>query len=81
MISIHSRITVRDRDYLDGEIKKNRFASYGHSLRYYVHSDKVQKRELSKLRAECARLKGIQEVLQSGVLQDAKQVLENAEQH
>ena len=66
---------MADRNYIDGEIKKGRFASYGHCLRYFVHSDKIQKRELSKLRAENARLKGIQEVLERGTLQDAKQVL------
>ena len=59
---------MADRNYIDGEIKKGRFASYGHCLRYFVHSDKVQKRELSKLRAENARLKGIQEVLEPGYL-------------
>ena len=65
---------MSDRNYIDGEIKKGRFASYGHCLRYFVHSDKAQKRELSKLRAENARLKGIQEVLERGPLQDAKSV-------
>ena len=57
---------MADRNYIDGEIKKGRFASYGHCLRYFVHSDKVQKRELSKLRADNARLKGIMEVLERG---------------
>ena len=75
MIPINCKITMADRNYIDGEIKKGRFASYGHCLRYFVHSDKVQKRELSKLRADNARLKGIQEVLERGTLQDAKQVL------
>ena len=66
---------MADRNYIDGEIKKGRFASYGHCLRYFVHSDKVQKRELSKLRADNARLKGIIEVVQSGLVQNTKQVL------
>ena len=64
MIPVNCKITMSDRNYIDGEIKKGRFASYGHCLRYYVHSDKVQKRELSKLRAENARLKGVMEVIQ-----------------
>ena len=64
---------MRDRNYLDGEIKKNRMTSYGHALRYYIYSDKVQKRELSKLRAENARLKGIQEVLERGPMEQITQ--------
>jgi len=66
MIPINCKITMLDRNYIDGEIKKGRFASYGHCLRYFVHSDKVQKRELSKLRADNARLKGILEVVRGG---------------
>ena len=69
-----------DRNYIDGEIKKGRFASYGHCLRYFVHSDKVQKRELSRLRADNARLKGILEVVQDKHLYYAEQVLENTKQ-
>ncbi|KKL13967.1 hypothetical protein LCGC14_2520460 [marine sediment metagenome] len=65
---------MRDRNYLDGEIKKGRFASYGHCLRYLVHSDKVQKRELSKLRSENARMKGVMEVLQSDDITGYKSV-------
>ncbi len=68
MISIHTRITVRDRNYLDAEIKKGRFASYGHALRALLHYYKVMHRENAKLRSENARMKGIMEVLKSGEL-------------
>ena len=72
MISIHTRITVRDRDYLDAEIKKGRFASYGHALRALLHYYKVMHRENAKLRSENARMKGIQEVLERGTLAEIR---------
>ena len=66
MISIHTRITVRDRNYLDAEIKKGRFASYGHALRALLHYYRTMSRENSKLRSENARMKGVIEVVKKG---------------
>jgi len=66
MQPINCRITLRDRTYLDGEIKKGRFASYGHALRALLHYYKVMSRENAKLRSENARMKGIMEVMQNG---------------
>ena len=66
MISIHTRLTVRDRDYLDAEIKKGVYASYGHALRALLHYKKTMGRENAKLRSENARMKGILEVVKGG---------------
>ncbi|KKN06243.1 hypothetical protein LCGC14_1079260 [marine sediment metagenome] len=71
MISIHTRITVRDRNYLDSEIKKGTFASYGHALRALLHYYRVMSRENSKLRSENARMKGMMEVIKSGELPES----------
>ena len=59
---------MRERNYLDGEIKKGRFASYGHALRALLHYYRTMSRENSKLRSENARMRGILEVVQSGEL-------------
>ena len=56
---------MRERNYIDSEIKKGVFNSYGHCLRALLHYYKTMKRENSKLRSENARLKGIMEVLKS----------------
>ena len=57
---------MRDRNYLDAEIKKGRFASYGHSFRALLHYYRVMGRENAKLRTENARMKGIMEVVKKG---------------
>ena len=57
---------MRDRNYIDGEIKKGRFASYGHCLRALLHYYRTMSRENSKLRSENARMKGVMEVLTNG---------------
>jgi len=75
MIPINCKITMRDRNYIDGEIKKGRFASYGHCLRALLHYYKTMSRENAKLRSENARMRGILEVLKHGEVQDTEQVL------
>ena len=72
MIPINCKITMRDRNYIDSEIKKGKFASYGHCLRALLHYYRVMSRENAKLRSENARMKGIMEVLQSGELEKVK---------
>jgi len=63
---------MRDRNYIDSEIKKGKFASYGHCLRALLHYYRVMGRENSKLRSENARLKGIMEVIKTGELSAVK---------
>ena len=65
---------MRDRNYIDSEIKKGKFASYGHCLRALLHYYRVMGRENSKLRSENARIKGILEVVQDKDLYRAEQV-------
>ena len=66
---------MRDRNYLDSEIKKGKFASYGHAFRALLHYYRTMGRENSKLRSENARIKGIVEVLDRAGSQDSKQIL------
>ena len=66
---------MRERNYIDSEIKKGKFASYGHCLRALLHYYRVMGRENSKLRSENARMKGVMEVLERDSAHRIKQVL------
>lgn len=68
MIPIQVRISMRDRNYLDAEIKKGRFASYGHAMRALLHYYKTMGRENSKLRTENARFRERLELYENGKL-------------
>jgi len=57
---------------LDGEIKKGRFASYGHALRALLHFYKVTSRENAKLRTENARFRERLELYENGRIQNAE---------
>ena len=63
---------MADRNYIDGEIKKGRFASYGHCLRALLHYYRTMSRENAKLRTENARLHERLEMKESGTLQDTE---------
>ncbi|KKL89154.1 hypothetical protein LCGC14_1917540 [marine sediment metagenome] len=69
MIPITVKVTLSQRNYLDAEIKKGKFASYGHSMRALIHYYRVMGRENSKLRSENARMKGILEVVRRGEME------------
>ena len=54
---ISVRITKEDRDYLDVEIKKGHFASYGHALRGLLYYYKQSRRSIERMRGENAVLR------------------------
>ena len=57
MMPIQVKITQEQRDYVDKEIKRGAFASYGHSFRYLLSFYKKNKRVIERVRAENAILR------------------------
>jgi len=51
------RVTLKERDYLDKEIKSGRFASYGQAFRGLLYYYKQSKRSIERMRGENAVLR------------------------
>lgn len=56
-LQISVKLSTYERNYLDSEIKKGRFASYGHAFRSLLYFDKQSKRTIERLKSENAVLK------------------------
>lgn len=69
MVQITTRISIRERDYVDTLINQGKFASYGHCFRGLLHWHKVLSRENSRLRTENVKLREYVRLIADGKLQ------------